>query len=187
MKPERRHINRVVAALAAVAWFSMPAAAEGDKVEDLFRQLAGAETADAGHRVAAAIREEWSKSGSSAIDLLLHRGEVALEAGDPVGAAEHFTAAIDHDPAFAEAWHGRATAYYLSGQIGPAISDLRQALALNPLHFGAMEGFAIILEELDRPEQAFEVWKRVAEIYPTNQAATEAIGRLELALKGQTL
>lgn len=165
----------------------MPAAAEGDRVEDLFRQLAGAETVDAGQRVASAIIEEWSKSGSAAIDLLLQRGEMALEAGDAVGAAGHFTAAIDHDPAFAEAWHGRATAYYLTGQIGPAIDDLRQALVLNPRHFGAMEGFAIILEELGRPEQAYEVWKRVAELYPTNPAATEAITRLELALEGQTL
>lgn len=165
----------------------MPLAAQTEKVDDLFRQLEGAETVDAGQRVASAIREEWSKSGSAAIDLLLHRGEMALQAGDPVGAAEHFTAAIDHDPGFAEAWHGRATAYYLTGQIGPAIDDLRQALVLNPRHFGAMEGFAIILEELDRPEQAFEVWKRVAAIYPTNPAATAAIDRLELALGGQTL
>jgi tetratricopeptide (TPR) repeat protein len=183
----RRHINITLAAIIATLWFSMPAAAESDRMEDLFRQLAGAETADAGDRVAAAIREEWSRSGSAAIDLLLHRGERALEAGDALGAAEHFTAAIDHDPGFAEAWHGRATAYYLTGQIGPAIGDLRQALVLNPRHFGAMEGFAVILEELDRPEQALEVWKRVAELYPTNPAATEAIARLKLALEGQTL
>jgi Tfp pilus assembly protein PilF len=187
MGSARRHINTTLALIVAAWGFSMPAAAEGDRVEDLFRQLAGAETVDAGQRVASAIIEEWSKSGSAAIDLLLQRGEMALEAGDAVGAAGHFTAAIDHDPAFAEAWHGRATAYYLTGQIGPAIDDLRQALVLNPRHFGAMEGFAIILEELGRPEQAYEVWKRVAELYPTNPAATEAITRLELALEGQTL
>ena len=29
-------------------------------------------------------------------------------------------------PGFAEAYHNRATAYYLTGRIGPALDDLRQ-------------------------------------------------------------
>lgn len=154
---------------------------------DLFGQLAEAETEDAGQRIEQVIIAEWSKSGSAAIDLLLQRGQEALNEGDAVTAAEHFTAAIDHDPAFAEAWHGRATAYYLSGQIGPALDDLRQTLILNPQHFGAMEGFAIMLEEMERPEQALEVWRQVHEIHPTQVDANAAIDRLELALGGRTL
>lgn len=156
-------------------------------MDDLFAQLRNAENPNAGARVADAIIAEWSKSGSPAIDLLLQRGEDAMEAGDPVLAAGHFTAAIDHAPDFAEAWHGRAAAYYSAGQVGPALDDLRQVLVLNPLHFDAMAGFAIILEELERPEQALEVWRRVAEIHPTDDGAAGAIARLELALGGRTL
>lgn len=154
---------------------------------DLFTQLAEAETEDAGHRIEQVIITEWSKSGSAAIDLLLSRGQEALNAGEAVLAAEHFTAAIDHDPTFAEAWHGRATAYYLSGQIGPALDDLRQTLILNPQHFGAMEGFAIMLEEMERPEDALDVWRQIHAIHPTHAGANEAIARLELALGGRTL
>lgn len=154
---------------------------------DLFAQLAEAETEDAGHRIEQVIIAEWSKSGSAAIDLLLQRGQEALNAGEAVLAAEHFTAAIDHDPTFAEAWHGRATAYYLSGQIGPALDDLRQTLILNPQHFGAMEGFAIMLEEMERPEDALDVWRQILAIHPTHAGANEAIARLELALGGRTL
>ncbi len=154
---------------------------------DLFEQLAEAETEDAGHRIEQVIISEWSKSGSAAIDLLLSRGQEALNAGEAVLAAEHFTAAIDHDPTFAEAWHGRATAYYLSGQIGPALDDLRQTLILNPQHFGAMEGFAIMLEEMERPEDALDVWRQIRAIHPTHAGANEAIARLELALGGRTL
>lgn len=187
MRSVCRLINITVAALVAALGLALPLAAQGARLDDLYRQLAEAESPDAGQRVAAAIVEEWSRSGSAAIDLLLSRGQAALNAGDPVTAAGHFTAAIDQDPGFAEAWHGRATAYYLSGQIGPALDDLRRVLVLNPQHFGAMEGFAIILEELDRPEQALEVWRRVAAIHPTHPAATAAIARLELALGGTTL
>jgi Tfp pilus assembly protein PilF len=167
--------------------FSLPLAADEAKMADLFGQLAEAESVDAGHRIEQVIIAEWSKSGSAAIDLLLQRGQEALNEGDAVLAAEHFTAAIDHDPTFAEAWHGRATAYYLSGQIGPALDDLRQTLILNPQHFGAMEGFAIMLEEMERPEQALEVWRQVHEIHPTQVDANAAIDRLELALGGRTL
>jgi tetratricopeptide (TPR) repeat protein len=183
----RQQFKCIVAALAATWGFSLPLAADEAKMEDLFRQLAGAETEDAGHRVEQAIIAEWSKSGSAAIDLLLSRGQEALNAGEPVVAAEHFTAAIDHDPAFAEAWHGRATAYYLSGQIGPALDDLRQVLILNPQHFGALEGFAVLLEEMERPEESLEVWRQIHAIHPTHAEANAAIARLELALGGMTL
>lgn len=187
MKARTHQIKRIVAALAATWWFSLPVQADEAKLADLFEQLATAENADAGARIEAAIITEWSKSGSPAIDLLLQRGQEALEAGEPVVAAEHFTAAIDHDPGFAEAWHGRAAAYYQSGLIGPALADLRQVLTLNPQHFDAMAGFAIILEEMERPEEALEVWKQVAAIHPTNAVASDAIARLELALGGRTL
>jgi Tfp pilus assembly protein PilF len=185
-----RQFKHIVAACAAAWWFSLPLSAtaqDSAKMEDLFAQLRRAETADAGARVAGAIVAEWSKSGSPAIDLLLQRGEKALQEGDPERAAEHFSAAIDHDPSFAEAWHGRAAAYYMSGRVGPALDDLRQVLVLNPMHFDAMAGFATILEELERPEQALEVWRRVAEIHPTDAEANDAIARLELALGGRTL
>ncbi|WP_440227336.1 hypothetical protein, partial [Escherichia coli] len=82
----------------------------------------------------------WSQSGSPAVDLLLRRGQDALEAGAPEVAVEHFTAAIDHAPAFAEGYAGRAAAYYLTGRVGPAIDDLRAALVLEPRHIAALQG-----------------------------------------------
>ncbi len=177
----------IVTAVAVTVGISLPAVADEARLDDLFGQLATAETPDAATRVENEIFIEWSKSGSPAVDLLLKRGQDAVEAGDPILAAEHFTAAIDHAPDFAEAYHGRATAYYLSGQIGPAIDDLRQTLILNPRHFGAMRGFAILLEEIGREEEALEVFSEVNAINPLDPAVTEAIDRLELALEGQTL
>ena len=40
---------------------------------------------------------------------------------------------------------GRAAAYYLTARAGPALDDLRQALVLNPHHWEAMQGFAVML------------------------------------------
>ncbi|WP_018302483.1 tetratricopeptide repeat protein [Wenxinia marina] len=155
-------------------------------MDALLQQLAEAEPGQDA-RIESQIFAEWSKSGSPAIDLLLQRGQDALDAGDWTTAAEHFTAAIDHDPDFAEAYHGRATAYYMTGHIGPALDDLRQTLVLNPRHFRAMQGFAVILQELDRPEDAVEVLRQVHAMHPADETVADALEQLELMLGGRTL
>lgn len=179
-------IKCTVAALAASVWISLPAAADQARVDDLLGQLAEAEGQQA-ERIVAELQNEWSKSGSAAMDLLLRRGQDALEAGEPVTAAEHFTAAIDHTPDFAEAYSRRAAAYYQAGLIGPALDDLRQALVLNPDNFVALRGFGVVLEELGRYDDALEVFTRVQEVYPADQDTAAAITRLELMLEGQAL
>ena len=180
----------IVAALIAAVGISLPAlaAAQSDqaRINDLLAQLTQAEGVQA-ERIAAELQNEWAKSGSPAMDLLLRRGQDALEAGDPVTAAEHFTAAIDHAPDFAEAYARRAAAYYQSGLMGPALDDLRQALVLNPDNFIALRGFGVLLEEMGREADALEVLKRVQAAYPADPDTAEAVRRLGIALEGQTL
>ncbi|MGZ9811783.1 tetratricopeptide repeat protein [Pseudoroseicyclus sp. H15] len=130
---------------------------------------------------------EWSKSGSATIDLLLQRGRDALEMGEAELAVDHFTAAIDWDGDFAEAYHARAEAYYYLGMIGPALADLQRALALNPDQFIAMRGFAIILEELGREEEALEVYRVVLEYYPGDEITKGSVNRIEQMMGGQSL
>ena len=87
----------------------------------------------------------------------------------------------------AEGYNGRATAYYLMGLYGPAIDDLRQALVLEPRHFGAMSGVAVILEEIERPSDALEVWRKIGELSPSDPEVADMIERLDVQLKGETL
>ena len=63
----------------------------------------------------------------------------------PSLAIEHFTALIDHAPDFAEGYNARATAFFQTGQFGQSLADIQQTLALNPRHFGAISGLALIL------------------------------------------
>jgi tetratricopeptide (TPR) repeat protein len=110
-----------------------------------------------------------------------------MDAGTPDVAIEHFTALVDHAPDFAEGYNGRASAYYQMGLYGPAIDDLRQVLVLEPRHFGAMTGVAVVLEEIGRPEDALEVWRRVEALVPTDPEVASMIDRLEIQLQGETL
>ena len=48
-------------------------------------------------------------------------------------------------PNFAEAWHKRATLYYLVARDEECVGDIRRTLELEPRHFGAMLHFAELL------------------------------------------
>lgn len=202
MGPSPLAIKPTVAALLAAVWFSAPLAAQQpapdapaaavrqsveEREADLLRQLAEASDPRAASLVEAELKGLWSRSGSAAVDLLWRRGQDALEAGDPEAAVEHFTAAIDWAPGFAEAYVGRAAAYYLTGRAGPAIDDLRQALVLNPYQWEALQGFAVLLEEMGREADALELWGRVHEMHPQNPEAKASMDRLRLLLEGRTL
>lgn len=180
-----RNLKPIVAATAIVVSFSLPLGAEGT-VPDLLGQLKTADATQA-KQVERALELAWSKSGSTALDLLLRRGRDAMESQDYMAAIEHFTALVDHAPEFAEGYHGRATAYFQSGKYGPAIVDLQKVLQFNPDNYNAIFGLGVIFSEFDdlyRAEQAFQA---VLDLHPNHQNATDALKRLEREGIGRTL
>lgn len=185
MKAWHRRINPVLALVLAgvLAW--APARAEDTRLDVLFRQLQAVDDRGA-EAIVREIWAEWAKSGSAAMDLLLQRGETAMAAGDFATAIGHFTAIIDHAPDFAEAWNGRATAYFNQGALGPSIGDIQHVLALNPRHFGALAGLGMIFEELGEPGKALEVYRAALAINPHMKDVRDAVTRLSAA-QGQDL
>lgn len=187
MRVRAAFLNRIVAALVLLFLTCTAALAEdSSKLDGLFERLKTADEGEAS-RIEREIQIEWSKSGSPAEDLLLQRGRDAMNLGDYPAAIEHFTAIIDHDPDFAEAWNARATAYYMEGEFGPSVADIAKVLTLNPRHFGALSGLASILEETGKTEKALEVYKAALAIHPHLQGAAEAVERLEKEAEGQEL
>ncbi len=181
------NLKCALTALMAMVMFSLPARAdELAKLDPLFEQLKQANAADA-VRIAREINLELSKSGSPAMDLLLKRGQDALEAGDIQAAIGHFTALTDHAPDFAEGWHMRSLAYAETGLYGPALNDLEHALALRPRHFRAIFGLGVILEELDQPKQALAAYKKAQAIYPGFEGINEFIDRVSRDLDGENI
>ncbi len=176
-----------VAALAVSLSLALPGwAQQASDLDDLFSALAEADAAAAA-KIEEKIWAEWSKSGSDAMDLLLERGREALDNGDTKAAIGHFSALIDHAPDFAEAYNARASAYFQAGMFGPSLSDIRQVLAKNPRHFGAMTGLGLILEDLGRDTEALDIFREVEAIHPMQDGLAERIERLERALEGERI
>ncbi len=186
MKAYRSLLNSFVVAFAMFFIVSLAASAQSPTLDDLFARLKSADAGQAG-RIEREIWLEWSKSGSPAMDLLLQRGRDATEAGDIPAAIEHLTALIDHDPAFAEGWNARATAYFLAGEFGPSVDDIAHTLTLNPRHFGALAGLGMIFEQIEQPEKALEAYRAALAIHPHMPAVLESVERLQTEIAGQDL
>lgn len=172
-----------VAAFVLTICVSSGAGAQQEGIDDLFAALKDADE-EQSEPIARKIWDEWSKSGSAAMDLLLERGRERLEEGEPGEAVEHFSALIDHAPDFAEGYNARATALYQMKRYGESLADIRMALALNPRHFGALSGLATLLEELGYETEALTAWRAVRDVYPAQPGAERSIRRLEVLAEG---
>ena len=186
MVPKAKYLKCIVAAVAFCLAALSAATADDAELEALLEGLRGDDPAAAA-QIESRIYDIWSKSGSPSMDLLLDRGRTALAEGDTKLAIEHFTALIDHAPDFAEGYNARATAFFQAGQFGLSLADIQKALGLNPRHFGAISGLALILEELGQPEDALEAWREVRALHPHRDGLDDAILRLERSVEGENL
>ena len=178
--------NHILAALVLFCATAFSAAAQTATLDQLFDELKTSDAASS-PRIEREIWNEWSKSGSPAMDLLLQRGRDAMQAGDLPAAIEHLTALTDHAPDFAEGWNALATAYFQAGEFGPSIEDIGKTLTLNPRHFGALSGLGMIFEDLGKPKKALEVYRAALAIHPHLTGILEAVKLLEAETGGQDL
>ncbi|MCY4300368.1 MAG: tetratricopeptide repeat protein [Aestuariivita sp.] len=160
--------------------------AQQDHEAELLAQLADANAADA-ISIERELQLMWSKSGSSAMDFLLRRGEDALEAKEYDRAIEHLTALTDHAPEFAEGWYARARAFALSEHYGPALADLERALTLNPNNYRIIFDLAAILERFGDFLAAFKAYRLVEDLHPNYEHLAEALERVQLHINGTSL
>src|SRR3954464_15320257 len=80
-------------------------------------------------------------------------------------------------PGYAEAWHKRATLYYILGRDAECLLDLRRTLELEPRHFAAMMHFAEILLGCSARADARFACRAVLALHPHLQRARELVHR----------
>jgi tetratricopeptide (TPR) repeat protein len=188
MKAQGRLHYRIVAALLLLFLAGAPVLAQdAAKLDDLYTRLAASEDAGEAGRIEAEIRIERAKSGSPSMDLLLQRGQDAMELGNVAAAIDHFSALVDHAPDFTEGHFARAAAYYMGGEIGPALADLGMVLTADPRNFDALGMLGLLLEESDKPAKALEALRAAQAIHPHMPDINDAIDRLAKTLEGQEL
>jgi tetratricopeptide (TPR) repeat protein len=169
---------------------TLPRVQRGDKMQNLdrlFEALKVAPDDESAKYVENRIWAFWLASASDTANLLMGRVKAAVDAEDFDLAIKLLNAVIDIKPNFVEAWNRRATVYYAKKEFGRALSDIREVLAREPRHFGALSGLGIILQELGDDKHALDVFRRALAIHPHLERIPDLVKKLSDKIDGRDI
>lgn len=152
------------------------------RLDSLFSQLQITDSGQKARTIEKFIWRIWRESGDESVDQLMVDGVKAMGGGNYEGALIAFNSIVKGAPNFAEGWNKRATLYWLMGDFEKSVEDINRTLALEPRHFGALSGLAMIRESQERPLDALQAFERALEIYPAMPNAAERIRKLNRQL-----
>ena len=152
------------------------------RLDSLFSQLQITGSGQKARTIEKFIWKIWRESGDESVDQLMVDGVKAMGGGNYEGALIAFSSIVKGAPNFAEGWNKRATLYWLMGDFEKSVKDINRTLALEPRHFGALSGLAMIRESQERPLDALQAFERALEIYPAMPNAAERIRKLNRQL-----
>jgi tetratricopeptide (TPR) repeat protein len=85
---------------------------------------------------------------------------------DFAGAIEHLDRLIEHAPQWSEAWNQRAAVAFFQENYERSLADAARVLEMEPMHFGALAGRAVILSRQGRIELGQRALRQAVEIHP---------------------
>jgi tetratricopeptide (TPR) repeat protein len=169
---------------------TLPRVQGGNKMQNLdrlFEALKVAPDDESAKYVENRIWANWHASTSDTANLLMGRAKSAVDAQDFDLAIRLLNAIIDIKPDFVEAWNRRATVHFAKKDFGRALSDIREVLAREPRHFGALSGLGIILQELGDDRHALDVFRRALAIHPRLERVPDLVKKLSDKVDGRDI
>jgi Tfp pilus assembly protein PilF len=143
-------------------------------LDELFRRLAACPAGEASateDRIWQVWMDHPHQAAAQALELATR--DIAAQRYDI--AETRLTALLRRAPGFAEAWHKRATLYYLLGRDAEFLDDVRRTLALEPRHFAAMMHFAELLLGMGSRSEARFAFHAALSVHPHLPRAREAL------------
>ena len=151
----------------------------------LYDQLKQAKDEEAAEHISKAIERVWRQSGSDTADLLMERAGIAIQAKNLDLALQILSSLTDVAPEFAEGWNQLATVYFMQEDYEKAMRGLRKVLTLEPHHYKAIEGLALILREMGDKRAALRATRRALSVHPQLKSAQQAEDELRRDVEGQ--
>jgi tetratricopeptide (TPR) repeat protein len=111
-------------------------------LDALLARLADETAAPLADRTADAVWALWMHYPDRRAASELERATRAIVAEDYPTAEAILRRLVALHPGYAEAWHKRATLFYMQGRDLESVSDFHRTLVLEPRHYGAMLAFA---------------------------------------------
>jgi tetratricopeptide (TPR) repeat protein len=168
----------------------LPQAEHGDhtySLDTLFDALKIAPDEDSAKAIEDRIWAKWMVSGSDTCNLLMERVNSAADGKDYDLAIKLLDAIIEIRPNYVEAWNRRATLYYLKQDYGHALADIREVLAREPRHFGALAGLGVILQDVGDDKDALEAYRKALAINPHLDHIPDVVKDLAVKVEGRNI
>ena len=184
----KKYLIAVVTLIAMTLTWGQPGWARQDdpRLDDLFQKLAAtAEPSELGE-IERSIWLVWLSSGDDRIDRMMEAGVRSMGDGNHDAALVAFNAIVEAAPDFAEGWNKRATLYWLMGDYAASVADIDRTLALEPRHFGALSGLAMIRSAQDRHLEALEALRRMLTVHPNSPGVQQRVKQIEQLLGQET-
>jgi tetratricopeptide (TPR) repeat protein len=156
-------------------------------LDTLFDALKVAPDAESAKAIEERIWARWIVSGSDTCNLLMGRVKAAADDKDYDLAVKLLDAVITLKPDYVEGWNRRATVYYLQKDYGHALADIREVLAREPRHFGALSGLGLILQEIGDDKHALEAYRRALAVNPHLEHIGDVIKTLSEKVEGRDI
>ena len=157
------------------------------RLETLFDALQHAQE----YAIAAPLEDKiwqiWVEHPDSQAAQMMMQGVAQMNRNDLRGALATYDRLIKLAPTFAEAWNKRATIYYLLGNYPASQADIDSTLALEPFHFGALSGRAMVHLAQQEYFQARSAFHACLEIYPAMPGVRENLRLLEQMLEQRAI
>lgn len=135
--------------------------------ERLFRDLRNAPTERAGRMAEDAVWRMWmAQAPTEPVRLAVAEAMRKRESYDWDGALTILNDVVAQAPDYAEGYNQRAFIRFLKRDFDGSLEDIDKALALEPLHFAALSGRALILMQLGRIEVGQTALRQAVEIHP---------------------
>lgn len=166
--------------LTAIAGPS-PALAENPQtsalLNNLFAELKKAKSPRSAVEIEQRIWHAWYQSGNAEIDSLMRRGRVALAERNMKEALQLADQVVKRAPDYSEGWNFRATALFIDNQLDASMADVVKVLSLEPRHFGALSGSALIFLRKGKKRSALQAIKHALDIHPYLRGAAAIISQ----------
>ena len=115
------------------------------------------------------------------------RVKTAFEAKELDLAVQLLDAVVEIKPDYVEAWNRRATIFFMKKDYGRALDDIRQVLAREPRHFGALSGLGLIMQEFGEEKRALEIFRRALAVHPHIEKIPDIVKTLTEKVEGRDI
>lgn len=140
------------------------------RLPDLFNELYLSKNNKEIDNITREIWDIWQETNDIKIEADFYRGMESLRTSDLIMSIAFFTKVIKKKPNFAEGWNKRATAYFMIGEFDKSMHDISQTLKLEPRHFGALDGMALIFFHSKKYNEAIKIYNQMLKIFPNNKS-----------------